>query len=158
MKYSSVKVEGHDYSFPMAEILPSVICEEGKTIKQIASEVGRQQQSVNHLLLRLKKKEMVHISGWSRGKTGGYMAHYKWGYGNDAIRPEPTPQADRCKKYRETAKGKAAHKRARKRWVKSEGGKDYCETYNKGRYARDKFKEGGVQAIDPLLAAIMGIK
>ena len=63
---------------------------------------------------------------------------------------------EKCKRYRHTEKGGEASKRARKKWKRSKAGKDYARKYDQNRTAKQKFSAGGVAAIDPLLAAIMG--
>lgn len=155
MNYNSAKARGRDYSAPLKSVLPAILTR-SKSIVQIAKSAGRSRQTVSKVIARLHEQGAVHIKRWQRGKDGPYAACYLWGSGDDAPKPAAIPLSERVRRYRQTEKGRAAAARSRKRWKASEQGLDYAIQYNKGRWARDKFEKGGVAAIDPLLAAMLG--
>lgn len=76
-----------------------------------------------------------------------YTAVFSWPDGK-----EPRKSA----RWRNTPHGKTLARKYSKRWRKSEAGRDWTKSHRSGRAARKKFESGGVAAIDPLLAAIMG--
>ena len=156
MNYNSVKGKGRDYSAPLVDMLPEIIGKQSKPIKQIAKTAGRSEQSVRIVVERLRKNGIVHIKRWKRGESGPFSAYYFWGAGKDAKRPKPITNAEKVRRYRATEKGIATHKACKTRWLKTEEAQQYRESYNKARWAREKFSKGGLAAIDPLLAAIMG--
>lgn len=158
MKYNSKTLPGSDYTVPMRDILPEVIGEVAKTSNQIGIECGRCLQTTSRLLGRLHKAGEVHIESWARGNSGPYVAHYRWGSGEDAERPAPLSNSAKHRNYRKTDKGRKTCRKCNARWRKTEKGQEYQSRYFKGLYARQKYQTGGVAAIDPLLAAMMGIK
>lgn len=155
MNYNSKTVDGHDYSVLLRDMLPAIIGKRSKNVVEIAAKAGRRPQSVRHVIERLHDKGQVHIKRWKRGNAGPYVAYYFWGPGVDAPRPEAQPRSVVHKRYRETENGKKVCRACRKRWRKSAEGGLSIKSYNRGRWAREKFSKGGVAAIDPLLAAIM---
>lgn len=156
MNYNSQTIPGADYSKPLREMLPEIIGKRSKSAPKIAAVAGRRPQSVTDLLNRLHAKGEVHIKRWTRGASGPYIACFLWGPGKDAKRPAPISDAEKSRRYRNTENGKKVCKACRDRWHATEQGKDYVESYNKARWAREKFSKGGLAAIDPLLAAVMG--
>ena len=158
MNYNSVTIQGHDYTAALRDILPSAIGSAAKTSAQIGIECGRALQTVSRLLGRLHAAGEVHIESWARKTSGPYIAHYRWGSGEDAERPAPLSNSEKHRNYRRTAKGRNTCRRCNKRFRKSEKGQEYQRRYFKGLYARQKYQAGGVAAIDPLLAAMMGLK
>lgn len=155
MNYNSITVKGHDYSTPLRDMLPEIIGKRSKSVQQIAKAAGRQAQTVGTLINRLHKRGVIHIKRWVRG-AGPYVAHYIWGAGVDAPRPAAQPRSAIVKRYQQSEKGKKACASCRDRWKKSERGQEYQQNSNKARWAREKISKGGLAAIDPLLAAIMG--
>lgn len=155
MIYNSCTVPGRDYNTPLLDLLPTIIGKRSKSIPQIAEAGGRQRQTVTKLIARLHQQNVVHIKRWTR-TTGPYVANYKWGSGVDAPRPQPEDRSVIHKRYRTSEKGRKTCKICAKRWRKSERGQEYVHSANKARWAREKFSKGGIAAIDPLLAAMMG--
>lgn len=155
MKYNSRTRPGSDYTRPLSDMLPDIIGKRSKCVSQIAGAAGRTATTVKNVINRLHQKGEIHIKRWKRYETGPYVAHYLWGAGTDATRPKAQPTAVIVKRYQQSEKGKAAVRASNKRWRKSEHGREYMKTYNKGLWARKKFSTGGIAAIDPLLAAIM---
>jgi len=155
MNYNSRTVPGHDYSRPLADVLPDIIGKRSKSIRQIAKAAGRSETTTKNVINRLHAAGKLHIKRWKR-TVGPYVAYYSWGPGVDAQRPAPQPRSIVHKRYRQTENGKAVCRACRNRWRASETGSDYMLSYNKARWAREKLSKGGLAAIDPLLAAIMG--
>lgn len=155
MKYNSRTVAGRDYSRPLVEVLPDIIGKRSKTVGQIAKAAGRSETTTKNVINRLHKAGQVHIKRWKR-TVGPYVACYFWGAGTDAPRPAPEPRSIVHKRYRQSEHGKSVCRACRDRWRASDNGAAYTVSYNKARWAREKFSKGGLAAIDPLLAAIMG--
>lgn len=124
----------------------------------MADAIGISRQSTQTLISQLKEEGVkIRIAGW-RGRTKGpRVAVYTIGEGQDAERPDAMTNAEKVAKYRATPKGKATYRRCAKRWRKSAAGKEYARKGWQARSARAKFEKRGVAAIDPLLAAIMGM-
>ena len=157
MKYNSKTLPGSDYSRPLAELLPDIIGKRSKSTSEIAKASGRTGTTVKNVVARLHKQGQVHIKRWKR-TAGPWVACFFWGPGTDAKRPDPEPRSVITKRYRQTEKGKKTCLACRKRWKRSAAGKEYFRKYHGSRWTREKFATGGVAAIDPLLAAIMGPK
>lgn len=79
------------------------------------------------------KERKIYISGWRRENNGPYYPVFSFGRRKDAKKPEPISDQERWKRQRE---------RNRLRM-------------QRGYWAK-KVAEGGIAAVDPLLAAIMG--
>ena len=108
------------------------------TAAQIAIEADREIRTVTRVLLRLHKQKEVHITSWQTNPVGKKTARYRWGKGRDEPHPPVATYAEKAKQWRE-----------------SDEGAERTRRYNKARYARQKFSQGGVAAIDPLLAAML---
>jgi hypothetical protein len=157
MRYNSVKIEGRDYSKPLKDLMPEIIGKRAKTTTQIAKIAGRERQTTEKVVKRLHQNGEIHIRRWSRGNNGPYVPHFFWGKGKDAPKPIPLTNSEKTKRYRMTEKGRAVARACRARWIKSERGEEYRSNYSKARWAREKLAKGGIAAIDPILAAILGV-
>lgn len=140
--------------------LPGLIGEDmpGKSVDEIAEAIGFHSGSVGNLVrkLRLQEAKTLYVSGWRRAK-GNHIALWKWGNLPDA---EPLPNltnAEACKRYRNTANGRRVHNRGSRRWYRQNNGAALRLTDRQNKKAIAAYERGGLAAIDPLLAAIMGV-
>lgn len=131
-----------DYSYTAAEMLPLVLLAP-MTLTQLAERIGRDRATVRRAVQKAKAAGQVHCCGWRREKraSGEPVAVFVWGPGDDAPRPKPL-----------TSSQKTA------RWRRSKSGREWGERYNGARRVRRLFERAGVAAIDPLLAAVMGVR
>lgn len=135
VNYNGKRVPGCDYSFNAADKLPELIGSQPMTARDISVEIGRNHKSIDHMIKKLHEQGKVHIASWKRGMQGPIAAMYQWGPGQDAKRPKPLTASQKCKRYRQSGPSQSAKQQ---------------------RIARQGVKSGGLAAIDPLLAAIMG--
>ena len=139
MKYSTRPVAGRDYAVPLRDILPTLLVDRAMTVAQISIAADREEQSVRHVIKRLHERNEVHIASWQRNAKGPNTAAYKLGPGTDAKRPP-----------------RVSHAKKSKKWRNSSEGAEHTRHYKTALYARQKFATGGVAAIDPLLAILLG--
>lgn len=135
MNYNGIRVPGCDYSAPAIDKLPDLIGAKPMTVRDISIELGRSQKSMDTLFSKLHAAGRVHVAKWQRGSSGPIAAMYLWGEGEDAPRPKPYTTAQKCRRYRQSGGAKSARKT---------------------RLTNKAIKTGGLAAIDPLLAAVMG--
>lgn len=158
------KAPGRDYSRELSEMLPEIIGagRHAKTIRDIAKLSQRDRGTVDRLLSRMRKAtpKQAYIHAWKRGAVGPFSPMWKLGDRPDEPAPAAYSSAEKSKRYRQTERGHAISRAATDRWRASEDGKEhallYGPTYRSSRRARIAFETGGVAAVDPLLAAIMG--
>jgi hypothetical protein len=79
------------------------------------------------------KQRKIHISAWRRENNGPYYPVFSFGRKRDAKKPEPISDQERWARQRERNRLRMQ----RGYWVK-------------------KVADGGIAAVDPLLAAISG--
>jgi hypothetical protein len=147
------KAPGRDYSTALRDMLPSLLSVP-MSKQEIAKATERDFETVSHLFVKIRSS--VHIAGWKRGRSGPIEALWLYGPGKDSPKPAALTSAEKSARWRNTPHGKILARKYSKRWRKSENGRDWTKSYRSARYARKKFESGGVAAIDPLLAAIMG--
>lgn len=152
--YNGPRIEGHDYTKPLAATVLDTMGVKAMTVKTIARMAKRERETVYRVINRLHKNGEVHIARWRRGNRGPITPCYKVGPGEDAKRLKPLTTKQKCQRYRNSEHGKAvitAHR-------KTEAFKEHHEAQAKAYYARKKFKTKGLAGIDPLMAAIYGRK
>lgn len=146
---------GVDYSTSVDELAIRMLSVRPMTAAEMAAETGRSYECFR--LWTTRNRDKIHIVGWPRS-CGNRAARYALGPGDDVPRPPKMSNSEKNIRYRATEGGKLAHSLARERWHKSERGQQYRQSYQKAYYARQKARQGGLAAFDPLLAAIMGIR
>jgi len=134
--YNGPRMRGADYSIAARDLLPELIGTKPLTVIEIADKIGRTHQGMGELMTKLHRKGLVHIAGWKRSTSGPMKKRYLWGPGEDMPKPTPYTQAQRCKRYHASIKGKAVMQAIR---------------------IKQKIKAGGLRSVDPLMAAIMGV-
>lgn len=155
-KFAGRKKVGRDYSAALRDILPKIIgprCKP-KSKQEIADIAGRDHQTVATLFVKIRAE--LYIAGWRRSDVGPMTPLWKLGNKPDAPKPPAYTSAEKSRRYRSDPEKLARSKKAQKAWRNSEAGKDWRHYYPKRRQARKAYEAGGVAAIDPLLAAIMG--
>ena len=145
---------GRDYSAALRDQLPALIGSKPMSKQEIAKATDRDFETVSHLFRKIR--DSVHIAGWKRGRSGPIEALWMIGPGEDAPKPKALTSAEKSAKWRNTPHGKILARKYSKRWRKSEHGRDWTKSYRSARYARKKYEAGGVAAIDPLMAIILG--
>lgn len=148
------KKAGRDYSTALRDKLPAIIGKTPKSKQEIAAAAERDHETVSRLFDKIRSQ--IHIAGWKRGENGPIEALWLLGPGEDAPKPAPFTSAEKSARWRNTPHGKAMARKAAKRWRRSEGGRDWIRSYGVAKYAQRKYETGGIAAIDPLLALIMG--
>jgi hypothetical protein len=138
-------MDGRDYPVALARFIPAFLATGSHTCREIAAIADCTEGAARKAVAKLKKLDLVHIEGWRRSVSGPHVPIYSNGPGIDAPRIEPVPKSQRNRRYRKSKNGKAMIRDQRRREAN-------------GRLARKMYETGGVAAIDPLLAALMGIK
>jgi len=77
-----------------------------RSIREVALAAHTADRHASRILRYLHAKGTVHIAAWRRGRSGPPTALYRWGAGQDAVRPEPLKAALKCKRYRESQREK----------------------------------------------------
>jgi len=151
-------MKGHEK--PLIEELPELIGGDrpGLSVDEIAAALGRHPGAVGNLVRKLRRQaqKTIYVAAWRRTK-GNHTALWKFGDLPDA---EPLPNltnAEVCARYRQTERGRHVHNKGSRRWYRQNHGAELRRAWRKNREAIRAFSERGVAAIDPLLAAIMGM-
>ena len=146
---------------PLLEELPELlgIDKPALSVDEIADMLGRSRGAVGNLVrqLRAQPEKALYIAEWKRAK-GCHAARWKWGNLPDA---DPLPMltnAEVCKRYRNTENGRMVHNKGSRRWYRKNDGAAVRLAWRQNREVVRAYSERGVAAIDPLLAAIMGIQ
>ena len=135
--YNGPKLEEHDYSYTLRDVVPGLIAVKPKSAAQVAELAGRHIATAREFLADMHAAGQCHITGWKRAVRGPFIAFYLLGPGEDAPKPRPLSQKERCRRYRKTVRGQGVAV---------------------SNYIKRKAKAGGLRAVDPLLAAIMGVR
>lgn len=134
--YNGPRLEGHNYTFTLREVIPSLIADKPKSAAQVAELAGRHTATAKGILVEMHAAGQCHIARWQRAVRGPFIACYLLGPGEDAPKPRLLTAAEKCKRYRRTIRGQGVTITNR---------------------IKRKAKTGGLRAVDPLLAAIMGV-
>lgn len=134
--YNGPRTPGSDYSFSTRDVLPELIKTTPLSPAMIAEKIGRSAQAVGELMAKLHREGLVHIAKWKRAERGPMIRLYLWGPGEDMKKPHSYTQNERCRRYRKTIRGQGVTQAIR---------------------AKNKIKTQGLAAVDPLMAAIMGL-
>lgn len=141
-----------DIKPPPARIRAISALENGSMSKaELAAAIGVSPQTAGNVINDLKSEKKIRIDSWVVSR-GPHLAKYAIGDDPDADKPEGMSQAERCRRYRNTEKGKKTYTKCRKRWRKSKAGKEYTQRRDNARWARKVFSKKGVAGIDPLMA------
>lgn len=135
--YNGPKLEDHDYSYTLRDIIPSLIADKPKSAAQVAELAGRHVATARDVLAEMHAAGQCHIARWQRAPRGPFIACYVLGAGQDADKPRLLTPAEKCKRYRRSIRGQGVAMT---------------------NYIKRKAKAGGLRAVDPLLAAIMGVR
>ena len=136
--------------------IPEMLSSRPMSSNDIAELTGRNRNAVRIVLVAMHKAGEIHISGWNRSPRGPAIALFSLGKGTDAEKPEALDNSEICKRYRNTEKGKKVHLKSSRKWYRLNNGAAMRNIQRKNEKLRKKFETGGLKAIDPLLAAIMG--
>ena len=126
--------------------------------EDISRVTDRNANAVRKLLKQLHENGDVHIASWGRAIRGPFIAQYTWGKGIDAPKIEKLTNREICSRYRNTEKGKKVHTKGSRAWRRKNNATGLKSIQRNQAKALKKYQSGGVAAIDPLLAAIMGMK
>lgn len=118
---------------------------------ELATAIGVSPQTAGIVINELKSEKKIRIDSWVVSR-GPHLARYAIGTEPDAQKPEGMTQAERCRRYRNTAKGKKTYRKCRIRWRKSKAGREYTKRRDDARWTRKVFAKKGVSGIDPLMA------
>jgi hypothetical protein len=136
--------------------IPEMLSSRPMSSNDIAELTGRNRNAVRIVLVAMHKAGEIHIAGWNRSPRGPAIALFAPGKGTDAEKPEPLNNSEICKRYRSTEKGRAIHLKSSRKWYRLNNGAAMRNIQRKNEKLRRAFETGGLKAIDPLLAAIMG--
>ena len=125
--------------------IPAMLSSRPMSSNDIAELTGRNRNAVRIVLVAMHKDGEIHIAGWNRSSRGHPIALFGLGQGKDVGKPAPFTSAELSQRYRDTERGKKVCIKSSRKW--------YWLNQSK---LRKKFETGGLKAIDPLLAAIMG--
>lgn len=141
------------------EMLPELIGgdKEALSTKEIATATGRNTGAVGKIIKALHEQRVIHVSAWRRSH-GSHTALWKIGSLPDAAPLEKLTNAETCRRYVSTERGRKIHNKGSRRWYRQNNGAEAKRLWRKKKEALKTFETGGVAAIDPLLAAIMGYK
>lgn len=142
----------------LVSLLPGLITDQAMSCEEIAKALARNATAVRVLMAKLYNDidKKVYVAGWRR-TAGQHTALYRWGNLPDAPRIPWLTAAEACKRYRETPHGKIVHKKLSRRWYRKNDGRGVKQKARANQRALDAFNREGVAAIDPLLAAVMGV-
>lgn len=145
----------------LIEELPDLLGEDqpALSVDEIAATLRRNRGAVGNLVreLHTRPEKALYIAAWRRAK-GCHAALWKWGNLDDAAPLPNLTNAEACKRYRNTENGQRVHNRGSRRWYRKNNGAALRLATRKHKAAVAAFERDGVAAIDPLLAAIMGIQ
>ena len=141
----------------LRKLIPTLIENEALSIGEIAERTGCTHQRVGEVMNQLRDSMPIYIESWLVLR-GPHIARYRLGDKEDAPKPEYMSNTEKMKRYRSTEKGQKTVAKCRKRWRKTQAGKEYERRASSGRWSRKKFAMRGVAGFDPLLAAIMGVR
>jgi len=127
------------------------------TVNEIAEICELTPQTVGRCIHRIAKQTPVRIADWVVAR-GPHTPRYELGSEPDAENPPQMTIAERVRNYRNTERGAKVAARCRRRWRKTAAGREYAKRLYENRVLKEKFETNGLAAIDPLMAAIMGIK
>lgn len=113
------------------------------TISALAEATGCCHQTISKIIK--SERHNLHIQSWKRSKRGPMAPRFRLGQGDDAKMPQKLTAAQKCKRWRNTEEGR-------------QRSSEYGRGYESAASARKKIEQSGVRAIDPLLAAIMGVR
>lgn len=147
------------YEKSLFEMLPELIGgdKEALSTKEIATATGRNTGAVGKIIKALHEQRVIHVSAWRRSH-GSHTALWKIGSLPDAAPLEKLTNAETCRRYVSTERGRKIHNKGSRRWYRQNNGAEAKRLWRKNKEALKTFETGGVAAIDPLLAAIMGYK
>lgn len=127
------------------------------TINELADACGLTPQTTGRCVNRIALSTPVRIAEWLVIR-GPHTPRYVLGEGVDAKKPDPMTPLERVHRYRATPKGKKTTAKCARRWRKSVEGKEYARRKYNAKVVRDQLENRGLSSIDPLLAAIMGVR
>lgn len=136
--------------------IPAMLSSRPMSSNDIAELTGRNRNAVRVVLNEMHKAKEIHIAEYKRSKRGQAIALFSNGKGNDVDRPESLSNAELSKRYRSTEKGRKIAIKASRRWYRLNNGAAMRKIERDREKLRKLFETGGLKAIDPLLAAIMG--
>lgn len=125
--------------------IPEMLSSRPMSSNDIAELTGRNRNAVRIVLVTMHKAGEIYIACWNRSPRGPAIALFSNGKGKDVEKPAPFTYAELSQRYRDTENGKKVCIKSSRKW--------YWLNQSK---LRKKFETGGLKAIDPLLAAIMG--
>lgn len=147
------------YEKSLLEALPELIGgnKEALSTNEIAAATGRNTGAVGKIIKALHEQRVIHVSAWRRSH-GHHTALWKFGDMPDAEPLKKLTNAEACRRYVSTERGRKIHNQGSRRWYRQNNGAESKRIWRKKKEALLAYKAGGVAAIDPLLAAIMGYK
>lgn len=147
------------YEKPLIEMLPELIGGEKEALstKEIAAATGRNNGAVGKIIKSLHERKVIYVAAWRRSH-GSHTALWKMGSLPDAAPLEKLTNAETCRRYVSTERGRKIRNKGSRRWYRQNNGAEAKRLWRKKKEALKTFETGGVAAIDPLLAAIMGYK
>lgn len=127
------------------------------TVNEIADLCDLTPQTVGRCIHRIAKQTPVRIAEWVVAR-GPHAPRYELGDKPDAENPPQMTIAERVRNYRNTERGAKIAAKCRRRWRKTAAGREYAKRLYENRTFKEKLETGGLAAVDPLMAAIMGVK
>lgn len=86
----------------------SLLMEDEHHRSQISEKVGLHHDTVTSYIEAFRRKRLVRIASWIRGKNNGWVPCYVWNEDGlpDATKPAPMTRSEVCKRYRARRKMK----------------------------------------------------
>lgn len=77
-----------------------------RTIADVSLAACTAQRHAARIVQHMHDKGYCHIARWITGNRGPMVPVYRWGPGQDAVKPEPLSAAAKCRRYRLAMKEK----------------------------------------------------
>ena len=136
--------------------IPSILSSGPMSSNDIAELTGRNRNAVRIVLVDMYEDGELHIADWKRSPRGHAIARFALGKGIDAEKPAPFTFAELSQRYRNTEHGKKVCLKSSRRWYRKNNGAGLKRIEKDNKRFMKLLETGGLKAIDPLLAAIMG--
>lgn len=100
MIHGGRRTSGRQYDRTARAVVLDLLSRKNATAYEMAEAAQRDTQTIYGLVGRLRKCRQIHIADWRRGRSGPARAVYGLGDFEDAPRPKPFSQSEKCRRWR----------------------------------------------------------